>query len=164
MSYKESNVFVEGIQVTSEHIGKKFKIVKQAGHCGHHPVGFEFELLSLDRDADWIYFDYKGDERCASDNRFCEGKVELVWVDRSMVEPKKHVSEAVRKKRAAEAHSAYSAMIKAQKKLDQLTEAYDKARASCVDAHMVVEEKAKEDEDDGFYLNISYQPPVKMYN
>jgi hypothetical protein len=156
----KSGVFVEGVEVTSDHIGKYLEVVR-TNTPRYLPLGFHAKIYIREHEDEILGL---LDTECKQDDLYYCGLSddelwEFRWVDRSIVTPKKPVkqaSEQARSKLAKQLREAWNAKCEAEKAYLKLLE-----KSEAPEYGLSVKEQ--EDGEEAI-LVISYNAPTKFYN
>tara|TARA_Y100000310_G_scaffold74348_1_gene70463 strand:+ start:5526 stop:6023 length:498 start_codon:yes stop_codon:yes gene_type:complete len=159
---KKSGVIVEGVEISSEHIGQNLEVV-ESNESRYLPKGFISEVLEVSNGG-MVLLD-TGNERSNGwylSDKYITG-MKFKWVDRSLVAllkpPVKQVSENVRGKKAKALREAWEAKEKAICEYEKLlSEAQEESVGLVVSEGIVAEGEGCRK------LIISYSAPTKFYN
>lgn len=155
----KSGLFVEGIEVTSKHIGKELEVVVTDSDRWL-PVGFVATLDSVARSGTLHIKDNSNDSWDFNLENVDEwGRFTFKWVDRTTVapaKPVKMVSEQARSKTAKQLRDAWEILEQAKHDYDNIL-----AKATAPNVGLKITES---EVDEGNVLVVSYNAPEKFYN
>ena len=152
----KSGLFVEGIEVTSEHIGQKLEVVVTDSDRWF-PVGFAATLGSVARSGALHIIDNTDDNWA-----FNLDNLELFtfkWVDRTILAPAKPVemvSEQARSKTAKQLRDAWEILEQAKHDYNKIL-----GKATASNVGLKITESVVDEEN---VLVVSYNAPEKFYN
>lgn len=161
----KSGLIVEGVEITSEHIGMKLEVV-ETDSDRYLPVGFETKVLEV-HDMSVAFYDTDHNERSGygvADYEYDDFKFE--WVDRSIVEPPKPaqpvkmVGEQKRTAIAKQLRAAWEAKEEADKAYQELLEQATSDKVGLSVTTLGHDEGGNKIDDE---LRISFDAPTKYY-
>lgn len=136
---------IGGLEFTEKDVGK-FVVVEETGSERWLPVGFEAEVLTVNKGTIYVL---DTDNEKENPYEICAGGYfKFKW--KTQPAPKKQVSKQQRKKLALKVKEAYTSQQEAN-------EAFNLAEEACNQAGMDV---ALNDDDS---IKVSYQPPLEEY-